>query len=331
MASKKAKKTVKASSTKRKPVERPSIKGAYFKDGVWAGQPIQELTPEQDALCDEIAAEYINDLSVSREPDMAVIQRWLEVVYKLYDLKVPARIEIALSPEAALKLASELTGEKHDSTDWCGTGDGGWVSHYDYFERIGVLTDEENADVRALRDFGRVAWDSVLLDECAIVIRRPVGLHVDQDGNLHRADGPCIEWADGEKDYAWHGTWVPERMIVDPRSYTSSDYRAITNTEQRRAISEINGWSWISDLLGASVADTWTDPATLLMYELLAFDGGKLLRMRSPALKGGAQPTYIEPVHEDLRTARAARKWQATTWTPRECERDPDLRYEVEA
>jgi len=291
----------------------------------------ETLTAEEEAICEQIAAEYIEDLTKPREPDMAIIGRWLEVAYRLYDLKVPARVEIAASPEAALKLASELTGEKHDWIDWCGTGDGGWVSYYDYFHRIGVLQDDEAAEVLALRDFGRVAWDSVLLDECAIVIRRPIALHVDEDGNLHCAGGPCIEWADGEKDYAWHGTWLPERMIVDPRSYTASDYRAITNTEQRRAISEINGWAWVADILGARITDHWSDPATSLVYELMSIEGGKLLRMRSPELKGGAQPIYIEPVHEDLVTAQAARKWQATRLTPRECERDPDLRYEVEA
>ena len=60
-------------------------------------------------------------------------------------------------------------------------------------------------------------------------------------------------------------------------------------------------------------------------------DGSKLLRKQSPPLKLGDQPVYYEPVHEDLRTAQAARKWQATDMTPAQCEADPALSYGVEA
>ena len=194
-----------------------------------------------------------------------------------------------------------------------------------------MLTDEECADVRKLRDFAHCAWDTTLLDECAIVIRRPTTLKVDDDGNLHCADGPCIEWADGHSDFAWHGTWVPERMIAAPRSYTRDEYDAITNTEQRRCLSEIAGWDWVAGMLGAETVDSWIDPQTGLGYELLRLPGGQqLLRKTSPALKGGGQPKFVEPVHEDLRTAQAARKWQACRLDVEECERDPALSYGVE-
>jgi hypothetical protein len=293
---------------------------------------LEDLTAEQNRLLDSVAEEYIGDLTVARGPDMEAIEKWLDIAYGLYDMKRPARIEIAASPKAALDLASELTGERQAQMDWCGTGDGGWVSFYDLFHRIGVLTDDEAAEVIALRDFGRVAWDSVLLDECAIVIRRPTALRLDDDGNLHSVTGPCIEWADGEKDFAYHGTWVPERIVTEPKSFTADEILAITNTEHRRALGEIAGWQWIAETLGAKVVDKWYDRSRKLRYELLEYgDGLKLLRKQSPELKNGTQPTYVEPVHEELKTARAARKWQATDWTPARCEADPNLKYQVEA
>jgi len=293
---------------------------------------LENLTDEQEALLDKTADAYIADLTVSREPDMGAINRWLDIAYGLYDMPRPSRVEIAASPEAALKLASELTGEKQAYMDWCGVGDGGWVSFYDLFHQIGILTDEEATEITALRDFGKVAWDSVLLDECAIVIRRPLVLRLDDDGALHSATGPCIEWADGEKDFSYHGTWVPERIVMAPKSFTKDEILAVTNTEERRALGEIAGWQWIADRLGATVVDKWYDRSRRLRYELLSYgDGQKLLRKQSPELKNGKQPTYVEPVHESLKTAKAARKWQATTLTPAQCERDPELRYGVEA
>lgn len=293
---------------------------------------LESLTPEQLALAEEIAEEYIRDLTQATLPDGSAITRWLDIAYGLYDRKRPDRIEICDSPEAALALASELTGNVEAYLDDAGIGDGGWLAFYDYFRRIEVLTQDEAADVLALRDFSRIAWDSVLLDECAIVVQRPIALKVDDAGNLHCADGPALEWADGKKDFAWHGTWVPERMVLNPRSYTRDEYMAITNTEERRALSESGGWSWVAELLGAKPADEWTDPETGLGYVLLKCPSGEaLLAKQSPELKDGAQPRYLEPVHEDLRTARAARKWQATRLTVAECEHDPALSYGVEA
>lgn len=292
---------------------------------------LNELNREQEALAEEVAEEYIRDLLEPALPDGHTITRWLDVVYALYERERPKRIEIVESPRAALALASSLTGSVQAYTDDCGIGDGGWLAFYDFFRRIEVLSAEEAADVIALRDFSRVAWDTVLLDECAIVIQRPVALRVDDDGNLHCSSGPCIAWADGERDFAWHGTWVAERMVVDPRSYTREEYLAITNTEQRRALSESGGWAWVADLLGATSVDSWTDPATQLRYELLGCpNGDKLLAKQSPLLQDGSQPRYLELVHEDLVTARAARKWQATRLSVAECERDSTLIYGIE-
>src|ERR1700677_3187645 len=290
---------------------------------------LQELTPKQLKLCDEIAEEYIRDLPKPTKPRMPAIKRWLQIAYGLYNKQAPDRIEIVASPFAACALATELTGEKQTSTDYCGIETGGWVSFYEYFHRIGILKDDEFEQVEALRDFIRCAWDTILLDECAIIVARPTALRLDDAGNLHAAGKPCIEWSDGNQDFAWHGIWVPEKIVMAPHSYTKDEYLTIANTEERRALSEAAGWDWVAKLLGAEPADAWVDPGTGLKYELLSCkDGTKLLSKQSPKLKDGSQPRYMEPVHEDLKTARAARKWQATILTPEECERDSDLTYD---
>lgn len=290
---------------------------------------LEVLTEDQEALAVAVADEYIADLTLPTEPDMAVIRRWLKVVYGLYDSDIPPQVILSPSPYDALRLASEFTGEKQTFTDYCGIGEGGWVSFYDYFVRIGVLSADEGGDLLAMREYMRVAWDTVLLDEAAIIIRRPTALRLDDNGQLHGAGQPCIEWADGVKDYAWHGLWVPERIVMDPRSYTRDEYLAITDTEQRRALAESGGWAWIAELLGTSELDRWIDPETGLRYALLSAPGGlRFISKQSPPLKDGSQPVYLEPVHEELLTAQAARKWQAVpSLSPAQCERDPSLRY----
>jgi len=297
-----------------------------------APKVLEDLTHKQDALLEEVFQEYDNTLDRPQYPDINTIKAWLEVVYPLYDLPVPKRVEVVASPFAAFQLAKELTGQDERELDWCGVADAGWVSFYDYFKRIGVLKEDEEEcrQTLALRDFMRVAWDSLLLDECAIVVALP-RVYRDEQGNLHNASGPCIEWLDGRKDWAWHGVWVPERLVMEPKSYTREEYMAITQTEIRRALGESAGWDHIVTLLGATSLDSWTDAGTGLSYELLgAATGERLLRKQSPALQSGAQPFYVEPVHELCRTARGARKWQATRLSPQECESDPELSYGAE-
>ncbi len=290
---------------------------------------LNELTKEQEELCEIVFKEYDSVLdTMPRQVKMPDVTAWLTRVYSFYDKPLPARIEVASSPQAAFKLASELTGTTINSLDWCGISDAGWVSFYDYFHRIGVLSDDEAKDVLLLREFQRSIWDTVLLDECAIVVQHPTLLKRDRDGNLHSSTGPCIAWADGRQDFAWHGVWVPEKIITNPKGYTREEYDQIDSTEVRRALGEAAGWDFVVNLLGATSISTWTDANTSLTYELYRSpDGLQWIKKQSPALQNNQQPYYFEPVHENLRTARAARKWQATRLTPEECEKDPVLVY----
>ena len=293
------------------------------------------LNAEQEALLETVYAEYNSQLDKPRPEsvDMQAVKAWLEVAYRVCDQpKVPERIEIVPSPKAACELATKLCdGVQQTATDHCGVSEQGWVSFYDYFHRIKIITDEEAADTLALRNFARTAWDTILLDECAIIVELPE-LKRDQQGNLHSATGPAVEWKDGNKEYAWHGVFVPAKLILEPKTFTREEYEKLP-TEQQRALGEHAGWEWLLDLLGGAKAiNEWTDQKTSLRYVLLeSSDGAKWLKKQSPVLQEGNQPEYLEPVNRELKTAQAARKWQAVrNMSVEECERDPELEYEIE-
>ena len=292
---------------------------------------LEHLTQAQERILVEVADEYIRALTEPDPYNPETVNGWLAVAYRCCGLPKPDRVYVVDSPFAAYALATKMTSSDVTSLDGVGVCDSSWVARYDTFRRLGELSDEEAADVMSLRGFLRCAWDHILLDECAVVVRRPTVLSLDEDGLLHSAEGPALAWADGNEEYAHHGTWISRKIALEPRSHNRSEYLGIANTEERRALCERAGWNWVAELLGATVADSWTDQVTGLSYELLAYDGGKLLRKQSPKLKDGSQPWYVEPVHETLRTARAARKWQATSLSPGECEQDPDLVFGVEA
>lgn len=278
------------------------------------------------------------------EATEATLRAWLEVVYKGESQAVPP-ITIVDSPRAAVALANLLvTGPKVTSLDHSGLADAGWVSYSDAMLRIMEQTEEEAAPSMKLKAYLRMIFDSVLLgfgpnskEGRAILVRHAKCYRRDSGGQLHCKDGPSIEWYDGQRVYFWHSVQVPEKLIMAPESYTADDYRAITSTEVRRAFGERYGWNQVVELIGSTLVNEWTDTATGLAYGLFRTESGaggrreQWLRKQSPVLMTTQQPIYFEPVHEDLRTAQAARKWQAVPeMRPEDCERDPVLTYGIE-
>lgn len=291
--------------------------------------PGQEtLTAEQEALLDNIAEESIAILQRLPAIRMDVVKETLENIYTIdHNLSLP-EIEILDSPIAARKRAQELTGQDCQF-DWIGISDCGWTAKLEAFRQLGAISDEEfeSTQTRLFFDFARCGvWDTILLDERALVVRMPTLLQLDEAGDLHCQDGPCIQWSDGLQDWSWHGVWVPERLIMDPDSYTAEEYRKLP-AEQRRALGERLGWDNLAKKLGFQVLDEATID-DLDHRLILCEDGTKLLDMQSPVLQDGSQPRYCEPVHEDLHTVAGARKWRVTNgreWTPERCEDEPQL------
>lgn len=296
---------------------------------------IETLTPEQEALCDRVAEEYEALLDNPRDCTVESVTPWVTRVYEMYNMKCP-EVRVVQSPEAAFQLEAELRDDKSTERrlDWSGLRDAGWVAFYDFWHRVNALTDDEAKDVLRLKEYMfSGAFDSVFLDGCAIVVAQPNYFKRDINRDLHCGNGPAVEWRDGEKLFYWHGVAVNEKIIMRPETFTKAEYLAEQNTEIRRALSERLGWHNVMELLGAKKDDEWRDPKTGLGYALFSVEGlrEKLLRKESPVLQTGAQPFYMEPVHEDLKTAQAARKWQAVPeLTVAECERDPHLEYRVE-
>ena len=57
-------------------------------------------------------------------------------------------------------------------------------------------------------------------------------------GELHRADGPAVEWPTGERFFFWHGIQVPRRIIENPELITAESIRAEPNAAYRRCMME---------------------------------------------------------------------------------------------
>ena len=179
----------------------------------------------------------------------------------------------------------------------------------------------------------------IMHEKFCMVSDFPEVLLVDDRNRPHCDDGPSHRWRDGWELYHVHGVRVDKRVVMAPASYTGDEIRALTNSEVVRVLAERMGWPLFLERMGAVTIDTWTDPRTGLDYELLDLAERmgerqpRWLRMQSPALNDGTEPSYIEKVHPGLTTAQAARRWQCdpTRPEPGECNKQPDLTFRQEA
>jgi uncharacterized protein YaaW (UPF0174 family) len=214
-----------------------------------------------------------------------------------------------------------------------------WVSYYDFFNRIGIVK-SDNFD--KYKNYIRSGiFMSIFLEDFAIVCPRPKYVKKDERGRLHSADSAAIGWGNGEKYYYWHGIRIAEKIILNPKELTKDEILNEKNSEISRAMSEILGWDEYMRRVDTILIDKWFDTERCLHYELYDFKNRfeltpRLLKMESPELKDGTRPYYIEPVHYELNSCQAARKWQFCkqdgTWpSVEECNKYPEMHFEIEA
>ena len=314
-----------------------------------------KLTPEQEAKCRAVADHFRTLLNPRTEETRLRVtdklKAGLEMIYRQYNLPLP-EIEILPSVQAAMDRAAELgpqgsfqsdlTGATPDRVGACSAS---WCAHYYAFIAMGEVKAEEEPDLIKFKDFlFEGVYETILLDERALVIEYPRVLLLDNDGNPHCADGPAVIWWNEEKLWFWHGVKVPREIIEDPEIFDRDAILAISNTEHRRVLQERLGVLLPTEALlqHPAMKDRWTDETTLLTYELLDCGdiGGEsmlLLKKQSPVLQLGTQPTYVERVAPGLLNAQAARKWQSvarfyddTELAVQKCNEDPSLSYGVE-
>jgi len=93
----------------------------------------------------------------------------------------------------------------------------------------------------ALRDMAtQTIWWIPLENKC-LVADRHTALHVDAEGEPHCEDEAAIGFPDGWGVYAWHGTHVPEHVILRSQDITSETIMSEWNAEVARVMLERYG------------------------------------------------------------------------------------------
>jgi len=151
---------------------------------------------------------------------------------------------------------------------------------------------------------------------CVVVCERPRTVRVDALGRPHGEAGPALEWSDGHTVFAWHGTRVPESLIVTP--WPGRIILRERNIEVRRCAIERLGWErFVADVGLQQVGPTVPDPAnpghTLRLYDVPRGIAGEAFRVllctNATTERDGTRRRYGLIVPVSLSDPLAAAAW----------------------
>ncbi|WP_433796810.1 DUF6745 domain-containing protein [Actinoplanes sp. CA-252034] len=170
-----------------------------------------------------------------------------------------------------------------------------WLSYHDLARDLDLVRYDYGADAALdlAIEVGRtgIGWWWPYRDLC-VISRRPVAMATEEmtgrerGRRLHRADGPVLEFADGTRYHAWHGTPVPADLVEG--GWSVARILSEPNLELRRCAIERRGWPEFIDEAGLrQVGRPAPDPGNpgqmLTLYDVPW--GGRILLCTNASLE----------------------------------------------
>ena len=271
-------------------------------DQVWAQVGDQVWDQVMDQVRDQVRAQ-VGDQVWAQVGDQVMDQVWAQVRDQVW---AQVRDQVRAQVRDQVK---EKKGEFNDYS-WCDLSNSGWLSFYDYFEKIGINV---TPDFKKFRDYAKSGYFmTIFLDGFAIVCPRPKDVHRLSTGRLHNEKGPALSW-EGEDYWFLNGIRVPEWLVkteagqIDPKKALEEK-----NVDIQREIIRKVGAERMLKACKAETLDVFTDSHTKggNEYKLMRMKVGqidrKYLYFENASLPG---VWYAQPVHPNLNKALHARAW----------------------
>ena len=142
-------------------------------------------------------------------------------------------------PKAITSVIDKMSLE-YVPTACIGVGhDAGWAAYYDYYLMVGGDPIPNNEKRFELVKSG--IWDCIVLQDVALVCRRPFKVRLDNQNRLHSLDAEALGWNDGYKLYFVANVNMPERYYTEPETLTSKEVIDQDNVEVRKGMIQLMG------------------------------------------------------------------------------------------
>ena len=132
----------------------------------------------------------------------------------------------------------------------------GWVSFYDFFEKINIVDDFNFKQYKKILKSG--VFNAYEFENFVFAIQPPIYVERNLQGRLHSTSTAAVKFRDGSSYYFINGRPIPEWVVEKKDAITKEQFLQEKNSDIRGAIYEVLGSEGIINLLGAEITDTKT-------------------------------------------------------------------------
>jgi hypothetical protein len=212
------------------------------------------------------------------------------------------------------QLWGQLRGQLGDQRLWnpnflWGSQDLYWIAWARFAQHIGAKLEAETD--KRLGIMERIAeqcewwWPH---EGIVVASEKPLSVRFDDQRRLHCEDAAAVQYSDGYALYAWHGTRLPERWVLERSTIDPAEILREENVETRAAGAACIGWPRMLSELNYKIIDAEQNPEHGELIEL-TLPGlpqpGRFLKAECP--RNG---TIVEGVPNGIKTVIAAQAWR---------------------
>jgi hypothetical protein len=151
-------------------------------------------------------------------------------------------------------------------SSYIGFSNYGWVSFYDFFTRIGVLSHEKFDKYKTFTESG--VFECYEYKNIVFAICPPKTIIKNESGRLHNVSGPAVEFLDGLCYYFINGRSVPAWIFEQKDTITKDKFLKEENSDVRGAIYEVLGQEKMFEMLEAyEVTRREANNETYILYQ----------------------------------------------------------------
>ena len=141
-------------------------------------------------------------------------------------------------------------------SSYIGLSNYGWVSFYDFFEKINIVDNFNFKQYKKILKSG--VFNACEFENFVFAIQPPIYVERNSQGRLHSTSTAAVKFRDGSSYYFINGRPIPEWVVEKKDAITKDQFLQEKNSDIKGAIYEVLGSEGIINLLGAEITDTKT-------------------------------------------------------------------------
>ena len=166
---------------------------------------------------------------------------------------VGASIRASIRDSVRASVGASVRASVNEYSSYIDLSNYGWVSFYDFFEKINLL---DNFNFKQYKKLIRSnVFNAYEYENYVFAIQPPVYIETNLAGRLHSTTQAAVQFRDGSEYYFINGRSIPAWIVNDKSSITKERFMKETDADIKGAIYESIGQQGMLDLLGAKVVD----------------------------------------------------------------------------